>query len=93
MKSVVISDHALLRYIERVHGVDIDRLRKIVSDLISDAATAGATSYSVDGFTYSISQRGSIAALKTVLPESSPSAAARGGFRAVGKHMSRRHAR
>lgn len=76
MKLVIVSDHALLRYIQRVHGVDIDQLRDIVFDIIEDAALAGATKFSIGGFTYAITQRRDAATLTTVLPEATPSKAA-----------------
>jgi hypothetical protein len=45
-----ISDHALLRYIERVHGVNIDQLREtILSPNIVKAIQAGAGAVIVQG--------------------------------------------
>ncbi len=45
-----VSDHALLRFIERVHGVDIEAIRSsIMSSRIVEAIKLGATSVTVDG--------------------------------------------
>jgi len=54
--SVEISDHALLRYIERAHGVPIEELRRIVAETpgLDEAARAGASAFSHDGLTYRI---------------------------------------
>ncbi len=45
-----ISDHALLRYIERIVGVDMDELRDtILTDQIKAALRLGATGVTVNG--------------------------------------------
>lgn len=77
MTDIIVTDHAVLRYIERVHGVDVDQLRAIIAGIVKEAAEAGATRYSVDGFTYAISHRTHTkeVAVTTVLPAPSPSMA------------------
>jgi hypothetical protein len=52
MKRAYVSDHALLRYIERVRGIDIDRLRGELADKVQGAVNLGAASYAVDGVTF-----------------------------------------
>ena len=50
-----ITDHAVIRYLERVRGVDIDAVRREISTktaLIQDYP--GATGILVDGFRYVI---------------------------------------
>lgn len=45
-----ISDHALLRYVERIIGVDIDAMRaEIMTDMVKSALRAGATGVTVNG--------------------------------------------
>jgi len=45
-----VSDHALLRYLERVYGFDIEELRgQILSDGAKQALRAGATGYTANG--------------------------------------------
>jgi hypothetical protein len=45
-----VSDHALLRFIERVMGVDIESFRdRILTDTVRDAIAMGATAVVVEG--------------------------------------------
>ena len=50
-KNVVVSEHAILRYLERVHGVDIEALKQeIMPDSIKDSIeTVGSGRYPVNG--------------------------------------------
>jgi hypothetical protein len=66
---VAVSDHALLRHIERVVGVNLDALRDHIRATVQEAADAGATSVTVDGATYCIVRRadGTAAVVTTVL--------------------------
>lgn len=47
-----ISDHAALRYLERVLGVDIEALRDELARRLDQAAAVGASGVIVDGFRY-----------------------------------------
>lgn len=48
-----VSDHALLRFIERALGVDIDAVRdRIMSPVVRDALSAGATAVTVEGIRF-----------------------------------------
>jgi hypothetical protein len=50
-----VTDHFLLRYIERVHGVDMQKLRKhILTDKMKLALKSGAKSVTFDGYRYII---------------------------------------
>jgi hypothetical protein len=51
---VRVSDHAVLRYLERVGGFDIEALRRDIRDRVYKAADAGASGVVVDGFRYCI---------------------------------------
>jgi hypothetical protein len=51
---ISVSDHAIVRYLERVGGFDIDRLRQQIASRISEAAKAGASAVVVDGYEYVI---------------------------------------
>ena len=45
-----VSDHALMRYIERVIGIDVGKIRsEILTDRAKEALRAGATGYSING--------------------------------------------
>lgn len=51
--AATVSDHALLRYMERVLELDIDGLREnILGDTLLDAMAAGAKSVTIDGVKY-----------------------------------------
>lgn len=47
-----ISDHALMRYMERVMGLDLGPIRREIAGIIAPAIKAGATSTTVGKFTY-----------------------------------------
>jgi hypothetical protein len=49
---ITVTDHALIRWLERVHGVDVDRFREYIASLTQDAINLGATSIQIDGFLY-----------------------------------------
>lgn len=52
MKPDDVSDHAVLRYLERVCGFDIDAIRRRCAELCAPAVAAGATSVQIDGHLY-----------------------------------------
>lgn len=56
-KPVHISDHALIRYLERVAGVSLEIVRAEMRDLVRDAIDAGATRAVVDGYSYEMDPR------------------------------------
>ena len=49
-----VSDHALVRYLERVKGVDMEALRREVGRVVDRAACTGASGVVVDGWSYKI---------------------------------------
>jgi hypothetical protein len=50
-----VSDHAVLRYMERVHGIDVEQLRGLIlTETVEKAIRAGASAVRVDGMTYVI---------------------------------------
>jgi hypothetical protein len=49
-----VSDHAVLRYLERVGGFDVERLREEIAHRCRPAAEAGATGVVIDGYSYRI---------------------------------------
>ncbi|WP_457798118.1 hypothetical protein [Methylocystis sp. S23] len=50
--TIYVTDHALLRYIERIHGVDVETLRKDLQQRALRCATAaqilGASEYRIN---------------------------------------------
>ena len=51
---ISVSDHAIIRYLERVGGFDINQLRQQIGIRVSDAAKSGASAVLVDGFEFVI---------------------------------------
>ncbi|MCU0902424.1 MAG: hypothetical protein MUE83_00935 [Tabrizicola sp.] len=49
---VRITDHALVRFLERVGGVDVDGLRQALSRSLEEAARLGAAAVVIDGYRY-----------------------------------------
>jgi hypothetical protein len=51
----IVSNHAILRFLERVHGVDVESVRKrILTPLVIEAVKAGATRITVEGVRFII---------------------------------------
>jgi hypothetical protein len=51
---LTISDHAVLRYLERVGGFDIDRLRRSMTDKIRAVHVPGANRVTIDGIVFTV---------------------------------------
>lgn len=47
-----VSDHAVLRYLERICGVDIDKVRRTIHEQTRSAIQHGARGVTVDGIVY-----------------------------------------
>lgn len=51
----IMTDHALLRYIERVYKVDVEKIRDdAVTDMVKAAIAAGANVIHIDGVKFLI---------------------------------------
>lgn len=59
-----VTDHAVLREIERVHGIDVEKIRKHIAKRVAGAVAQGACGVLSDGVRYII-RGGSVV---TVLP-------------------------
>jgi hypothetical protein len=57
---VRVSDHAVLRWLERVHGIDVEFFRDQVREIAGPAAAVGASALTRDGFVYVISPTGTV---------------------------------
>jgi hypothetical protein len=62
-----VTDHVILRYLERVGGFPIEELRKQIAVRFQAAADAGAASVRADGYTWVIGEDEFGPALITVL--------------------------
>lgn len=47
-----VTDHALVRYLERVHGVDVSGLRKRIGRIVHKAVLHGAAGVRINGVSY-----------------------------------------
>ncbi len=54
---VHVSDHAVLRYLERVQGWDIEEVRAHITRLCEPAAWCGASGIQIEGFSYKLTLR------------------------------------
>lgn len=68
-----VSDHAVLRYAERICGLDVDGLRERIWQQARSAAGMGAEKTTVNGITFVI-QKGVVVTVvsSTALPEPGP---------------------
>jgi hypothetical protein len=49
--TITVTDHAILRYLERILEIDLDALREAIRRQAADAASIGAKSITKDGVT------------------------------------------
>lgn len=48
----IVTDHAVLRYMERVMGYDIEAVRDLIAEQTTAAVALGACGFKKDGFTF-----------------------------------------
>lgn len=48
MGSVEVTDHAVLRYLERAHGLDVDAVRRHLAERAVNAARLGAVAVTIE---------------------------------------------
>lgn len=65
---VHVTDHALLRYLERVLGMDLEFHRRQIGQMVDRANAAGASGVVIAGFSYRL-QNGAVV---TICPVSQP---------------------
>lgn len=53
--NLCVSDHAVLRYLERVLEIDVEGVRKLILKTVRSGVAAGAVSVKADGMFYPIS--------------------------------------
>lgn len=59
-----ISDHAVLRYLERVHGLDVESIRSAMAQACARGVAAGAPSIRIDNTRF-INREGNIVTVIT----------------------------
>lgn len=65
---ITVTDHALMRFIERVGGVDLTSFRAHIVELVQAAVAIGATQVITGGFTYILDPNSRV--VITILDES-----------------------
>ena len=71
-KPVWVTDHALVRVLERVGGFEIERLRRDIARRVQAAVDAGAGAVVLDGFVYIIGRADERGPAVTTVLEVSP---------------------
>lgn len=64
-----VTDHAVLRYLERCKGIDVEGVRRELGHKVEDAVRKGATGLISEGYVFRLSPGGS---LVTVYRQHSP---------------------
>jgi hypothetical protein len=62
--TIYVTDHALVRYLERVHGVDVEGLRNRIGRSVHTAVEHGASGVRINGVRYRLYENRVI----TILP-------------------------
>lgn len=62
-----VSDHAVLRYLERVGGFEIETLRQQIAARVAKNAVRGAFSIKIDGNQYLLKESSGVLVVVTVL--------------------------
>ena len=68
IKPVRVTDHAVLRYLERVGGFDIEGLRAQIAQRMTLPAAMGVHAVNVDGYRFVVKDLGNEAVVVTVMP-------------------------
>lgn len=76
-----VTDHAVLRYLQRVMGFDVEAVRTMISGIVAGPVGIGASAFSSGGVTYKFDHNRVV----TVLPNQKPSEMATGAMRARGE--------
>lgn len=88
-KQIIVSDHALIRYVERVLGFCLDKARADIAAIVTPAGVLGATQVCSGGFTYVI-RNGTVT---TIIDGSTPIGAALKSARHNGRSVRMRDVR
>ena len=69
-KPVRVSDHAIIRYLERAMELNIDAVRQHIADLCAGPANIGAVCVRAEGFRFEIANGVEVFTVTTVRPDS-----------------------
>ena len=87
MKDVMVTDHVLVRFLERVKGVDMAAVRAEIAGIVEGALGIGATKFTAGGITYVLDPKKR--AIITVVFGTTPLAAFRRGRVLKGRSIRR----
>ena len=59
-RSDIVTDHALVRYLERVYGVDVIALKRRITSVTSEGRLQGASAVNSAGVHYVLSKNGRV---------------------------------
>lgn len=62
-----VTDHALLRYLQRVKGLDVEAIRRHIEDICS--GNGGASSIKAEGVRFALTQGGQVVVSATPVGE------------------------
>lgn len=71
-----VTDHAVIRYLERVRGMDIAAIRSEIAAKVARGVALGAKRVTVGGFDYDLSPQGAVC---TIVPHTGPGKRTRHG--------------
>jgi hypothetical protein len=54
-RAPIVTDHAVIRWMERAKGIPVHEIRKAIADIVAPAVALGATRFTKDGLTYILS--------------------------------------
>ncbi|HAW49182.1 MAG TPA: hypothetical protein DCX34_18445 [Roseovarius sp.] len=64
-----VTDHAVLRYLERAEGVDVEGIRRMIGRRVDRAVEMGACGIQADGLTFRLEQGVVVTVYETNRPE------------------------
>lgn len=59
-----VTDHALIRYLERVYGVDVSRLKRRIAKITEEGRAHKAQAINADGVNYVLSKSGHVVTVR-----------------------------
>lgn len=70
MNTVHVTDHAVLRYLERAHGLDVDAVRRHLAGRLATGARLGAVGVTVENVKFVLLQNGDhVSAVTALFPQ------------------------
>lgn len=71
-RQVLVTDHAVLRYLERAHDLDVEAIRRHLSGLAVNAARLGASAVTIENVKLVLRTHPDVVSVVTVIRPSWP---------------------